>query len=290
VNKKKITFIVNPISGTGKQKHIDEAIRKNLDHGLFDHEIFFTSGRNHATALAEEAVKTSDIIAAVGGDGTINEVAKVLIGKAMPMAVIPTGSGNGFASHYKIPCEINAAIRLLGNAKVIATDTAQINGIPYLSTAGMGFDAHIAEKFNKSAKRGLASYARLVLTEWVNFQPLKFSFSVDGNKSEREAFLMTVANCTQFGNNALIAPLACSDDGKINITLVRPFPFWAVPGLLYRLFSGSMHRSPYVDTFEGAEINVEQSADCVHYDGEFSTLGKIITFKVVPHSLNLLVP
>jgi diacylglycerol kinase (ATP) len=290
VNKQKITFIVNPVSGTGNQNQLESAIKNHLDLLRFDYILNYTEAKEHATELAAKALLDSFMVIAVGGDGTINEVAKALINTSIPLGVIPCGSGNGLSTHYDIPTKIHDAVKLINNGKILNTDTALINGIPYLSTAGIGFDAHIAQKFNQLKKRGFSSYARLVLTEWINFKPLHFIFSVDGKKFERSAFLMTIANCSQYGNNAFIAPEAKTDDGKLNITLVKPFPFWAIPGLLRRLFNKKLHLSPFVETFTGHEIEVEQTAESAHYDGEYWLSGKQLKFKNVPGSLKILVP
>jgi diacylglycerol kinase (ATP) len=290
VNKQKITFIVNPVSGTGKQKQLEDSIEKHLDHSRFDFVIQYTQSPGHATELAVNAAADSYLIVAVGGDGTINEVAKALINTSIPLGIIPCGSGNGLATHYGIPVKVDEAVKLINNGKIIITDTALINGVAYLSTAGVGFDAHIAQKFNQSKNRGFSSYAKLVLTEWVNFKPLHFKFSADGQKFERTAFLTTIANCSQFGNNAFIAPEAKTDDGKLNVTIVKPFPFWAVPGLLRRLFNKKIHLSPFVETFTAKEIEIEQPSESVHYDGEFWLAGKQIKFINIPNSLKIFVP
>ena len=288
--KKKIIFIVNPVSGTGKQKKIEIAIQKGIDLKHFSYEIFYTTHKGHATEIATKVNNGSAMIVAVGGDGTINEIAKTLIGKNIPLGIVPAGSGNGFARHFGIPTNINKALGIINHFNVIASDSAKLNDKIFISTAGCGFDAHIAGLFSHSVKRGFSTYVKLVLKEFMRYKPLEYKIIIDHEEYSRKAFLLTVANCSQFGNNAFISPMANAEDGILNITLIKPFPLSAVPGLIYSLFTKKIHQSKYVETLKGKEIFIQQSLEMAHLDGEAINPGKEISISILPKSLNLIVP
>jgi diacylglycerol kinase (ATP) len=285
--RKKITFIINPKSGTGKQKGIENKIKIFLDNKKSDFTIAYTSHRYHAIELAKEAAKSSDVVVAIGGDGTVNEVASALVGTGKPLGIIPTGSGNGIARNLGIPTDIRAAIELLNNFKTTITDTGYINGKAFFATAGCGFDAHISHKFSMVKKRGFFSYVKLILKEYKRFKPLSLSISINGNALNSSVFLATVANGKQFGNNACISPKAIINDGLLNLTLLRPFPFYAVPGIIVKLFSQKIDTSAFVETFEAKEITIQQQGNIAHYDGDFFESGESLTFSVLPASLNI---
>ncbi len=289
--KKKITFIVNPVSGNKKHLNIEDKLKLYLDHTKYNYDIFYTNYKDHATEITKSAIKDSSLIVAVGGDGTINEIAKILIGKEHhALGIIPAGSGNGLARHHRISRNFKEAIKIINNFKINCSDTASLNDKLFISTAGCGFDAHIAALFDKSIKRGFITYIKLVLKEFISYDSLNYKITIDSNAFYRNAFLITVANCTQFGNNAYISPLACSSDGKLNITLLKSFPVYAAPSLIYRLFTKKMHKSKYVETYTGKNILIEQLSENAHIDGEVLIPGKKISINIHPHSLNIIVP
>ncbi|MDQ3191505.1 MAG: YegS/Rv2252/BmrU family lipid kinase [Bacteroidota bacterium] len=290
MNKEKITFIVNPIAGKRKKLNIESALNHCLDHKKYEYAVFYTSHKGHATEIALNAIKDSSIIIAVGGDGTINEIAKTLVGKSQSLGIIPVGSGNGLARHHGISRNVNEAIRVINNYKIVCSDTATLNEEFFISTAGCGFDAHIAALFAKSIQRGFSTYIKLVLKEFINYNSLDYKITVDNKTFIRNAFLITVANGSQFGNNAYISPLACSNDGILDITLIKSFPIHQAPGLIYRLFMKKLHQSKNVEIFSGKNIIIEQLSENAHIDGEVIKPGKKITINVHSNSLNIIVP
>lgn len=288
--KKKLTFIVNPVSGKGKQKNFEQKLIHHLDHDQYKYDIFYTTHKAHAIELASNAVKDSEIIVAVGGDGTVNEVAKVLFGTNLLLGVIPVGSGNGLARHLGIPINIDRAIKTINRLNTNYLDTATLNGKFFITTAGCGFDAHIAALFEKSIKRGFMTYARLVLKEFSSYKTLNYKITIDNIEYKRNVFLVTVANCSQFGNNAFISPLACSNDGILDITLLKSFPITAAPGLVYRLFMKKLHKSKYVELLKGRKVEIEHSSESAHIDGEVINPGNKISIDINPKSLKIIVP
>jgi diacylglycerol kinase (ATP) len=266
----KIRFIINPKSGTGKKNILPGLIESILDKKLFDAEISFTQAAGHATQLAKEAVeKNYDIVVAVGGDGSVNETAKSLVHTDTALGIIPTGSGNGMARHLGIPVNPEKAIHLFNNFKFDIIDTLKVNDHFCIGTIGVGFDAHVAHLFANATKRGYSTYVKLVLAEFSSFKEKSFSIIVDGNTYEKDCYLLTFANSSQFGNNALIAPAADVKDGIIEISMIRKFPAFVAPGLIYRLMKNSIHRSKYFSELRGKKVQLKNSTTLKgHIDGE----------------------
>ena len=167
--KKDLLFIINPISGIGKQKNIEELIREFTDTSIFDYTVKFTKGPGHGTELANEAVASGvDVVVAIGGDGTVNEIGQALVGSEIALGIIPTGSGNGLARHLKIPFSFEKAIDVINHCKIRKIDTATINGQIFLSIAGVGYDAFVAKKFASAPKEASLLISGLFLTNILN--------------------------------------------------------------------------------------------------------------------------
>ncbi len=290
--KKKIRYIINPKSGTNRKGNIPALISAHTDKGEAEFEICLTNAPKHATELAKEAVENKfDLVVAVGGDGSANETAKGLMGSNTALGILPTGSGNGMARHLKIPMDPVQAIHVINQSKQIIIDTATVNGEFCLGTIGIGFDAHIAHLFAQSKVRGYATYVKLVLSEFYKYKPKTFQLNVDGNVYSRACFLLTFANSSQFGNNAVIAPFADVQDGILEISMMKKFPVIAAPKLIYRLMKNIIHHSGYFDSDEGKTIVVKNSGNLQgHIDGEPVTFNEDLRIQVVPGSLSVIVP
>lgn len=288
--KKRILFIINPISG-GKNKLKFEAIAlKYLNQDLFTAEFVFTEKPNHAEALAKDAlIKEFDLIVAVGGDGTINEIAKVLLGTKTPLGIIPEGSGNGLARALHIPIDQRAALSLLNKLNIREIDTGCINGMPFFNMAGMGFDALISKRFANKDLRGPLGYMKTILTEISNYQAIEYLITIDGKKYERKAFMVSIANSPQYGNEAYISPSASMEDGLLDICIVKPFHIIYLPKMIYHLFSKTAHKTNYVEIILGRNIHIQRSKiEDVHVDGEPLQLEKDLDIAIAPKSLRVI--
>ena len=196
----KIRFIINPISGTGKQKGIEKHISKYINN----YDIFYTKKRGDASIISEQAVKQSfDAVIAVGGDGTLNECLKSLINTKTALGVIPCGSGNGFANHIGMSKNIKDSIKQLKKSRITNIDSCIANGQSFINVAGIGFDAHIAKLFSKSNKRGFFKYVKIILKE-LTYTPQEYSIIYNGTERKVEAYMISFANASQYGNNAKI--------------------------------------------------------------------------------------
>ncbi len=289
--KKKICFIVNPVSGIGRQKVIEKLIDQLLDRTLFEYEIQYTKAAKHATELAKDAAaRNFDIVVAVGGDGSVNETAKGLIGSKTAMAIIPTGSGNGLARHLKIPIDLKKAMDVINNGAITKVDSIRFNDETFVNVAGIGFDAHIGWEFAKFGKRGFSSYLKVILREFPKYKARKYELEIDGKTIYHEAFLISFANGSQWGNNAYIAPTADISDGVMDIAILKNFKFMSALSIGYRLFKGSLHQSAHLDIIKAKEVKVKQPSTIAHIDGEPIEIGNEIHIKVDSLSLNVIVP
>lgn len=291
MEKKKICFIVNPISGIGRQKVIEQLVATQLDHAKFEHSIAYTEAAKHATALAAKAAAGCfDIVVAVGGDGSVNETAAGLIDTKAALAVIPTGSGNGLARHLQIPLNLAKAIGVINTGRETIIDSVQLNEHVFVNVAGIGFDAHIGWEFAKFGRRGFSSYLRIISREFPKYKAQHIELIADGRSMTKKAFLISFANGSQWGNNAFIAPLADCSDGLIDIAIIKKFNLLSGISVGYRLFTGSVHRSAAVEMLKAREVTVKQSGTIAHIDGEPIETGHELHIKVRPLSLRVIIP
>lgn len=290
--KTRIAFIVNSISPEIKGQNLEKIIEKNLDLNRFEYEIFYTQYAQHATQLAHIALLNStDIIAAVGGDGTVNEVGKALIDTEGILAIIPVGSGNGLARHLGIPIGLAQAIKALNHASPLPIDTAKINDKTFLGVAGIGFDAHIAQQFAQFGKRGFFSYCQVALREFSRYKPQSYVINIDGKQIIRKAFVLTFANSSQYGNDFIIAPKVRISDGHLDLVIIDDIPAYSIPQFIYKFKQGTLDRSHHFETYRFKEITIHHPSHIqAHFDGEPILFQKDIKVIVQPKSLQILVP
>ncbi|UXX79638.1 diacylglycerol kinase family lipid kinase [Reichenbachiella carrageenanivorans] len=288
MTKQRIRFVINPISGTGRVIKWSALIQQYLDSKQFDYEIKYTSAQGDATTLAIEAANQNiDIVCAVGGDGTINEVAQGLVNTTTSLAILPRGSGNGLARHFTIPTKPTQAILQLNQGKVHHMDAGLINDKLFLCVAGIGFDATVAHAFDAFGKRGLLSYAWLSLKAFLSYKPYTYNIRMDQQSIRTKAFLLTFANASQFGNNAYIAPEAHTNDGLLNLTVIKPFPLWATLGLLIKTFNKKLHLSKYCESYTFNTLTLQSDNPQTHIDGEPLLQTEELQVQVQPNCLKI---
>ncbi len=286
--KKKILFIINPISGTKKKVQFDELISTHLDSSLYTPTLYTTTGRGDAIRRSERAVKEGfDTVVAVGGDGTINEVAQGLVNTAVKLAVIPRGSGNGFANYFGIPHDPAGALAVINQAQTKTIDTGRFNDKLFLSVAGLGFDARVSMAFDTFGKRGLWSYVYIALREYFTYTPKTYTLQLNGKSIRRKAFLLTIANSTQFGNNAHIAPQAKIDDGLFDVVVLKPAGVFGAMSVALRMFRGTLHLSRYSEIYQTDKLEILHKDDEVQIDGEPASATPPATVQLQPASLHM---
>lgn len=286
--KRKALFIINPISGGKNKDNVPDLIEKNLDTSLFDYSIVFTDSAMHGNQLAADAVSQYQYIIAVGGDGTVNEIASSLVGTKVAMGILPFGSGNGLARFLGIPMNTEKAIQNLNSQRVELIDAAKLNGQWFFNMAGMGFDAHISEVFSHDKTRGFGAYIRSSIREINNYKSETYHIEIDGAPYDREAFMLSFANSSQYGNNAHVSPDASVQDGLLDVCIIKPFPLYRFPEMGVRMFTKTSTGSKYVEIIRGKHIVVKRNQPGpVHLDGEPQILGPETEINIVPASLNI---
>jgi YegS/Rv2252/BmrU family lipid kinase len=283
-------FIINPVSGKSRKKDVHKLIEK-----IFPEEtgfkIVYTKFAGEATQIAKKwLAKGYTKFIAVGGDGTVNEVAAAIVETDAILGIIPLGSGNGLARHLKIPMKPQKALNLIKQGNHTKIDYGEINNRKFFCTTGVGFDAHIGQVFSEIEGRGFVNYIKATVSEFRRYQPKRYEISMNGTTIVRDAFLISFANASQYGNNAHIAPKANISDGKLEISIMRSFPLINAPGIGARLFLKNIDKSNYLETFQCDSIEVKCSApDIIHYDGEPEMMDKTLRIKIISNGLNVFV-
>ncbi len=289
--KKSICFIINPISGTGKQKQVEQLLNQVRISDQFDYNLVYTQKPHHATELSKEAAeKKYDIVVAVGGDGSVNEVSKGLLHSTTKLGILPCGSGNGFARHLALPMDLKAALEVILRGNSQQVDTGEINGHHFINIAGIGFDAHIAHLFSSYGKRGFTAYFQLILKEFFSYQMQEYALKIDSRTFSEKAFLLSFANGSQFGNNAFISPNSKITDGSGELCILQKVPLLHIPYFAYLLFNRKTHQSRFIKHISFKKLEVRSLSGKIHLDGEPMELDKNFTVRMLPGSLMVLVP
>lgn len=287
---KNIAFIVNPISGTKTKNRVAKLIRELLDPQLFAPTLVVTEYAGHATQLAQQfALQEYYAVVAVGGDGTVNEVASGLLGSNTALGIIPNGSGNGFARHLDISTRMNRAIEMLNSSEVIHVDYGLVNDIPFFSTFGVGFDAVVAHDFADSS-RGFKGYVQSIFKDLFQYKPESYHLEGEGIDLTTTAFLINFANAGQWGYDAYIAPKASVQDGWLDVAVVTEFPMTAAAGLALSLFTKDIDENLHMNTLRAKEFTLtRENEGAVHIDGTPTQMGKELHVKIVEDGLKVLV-
>lgn len=302
----KILFIVNPLAGGKDKKAILAYVTAAIDPARFTYEVVYTQYAGHACEIARDC--DADLVVAIGGDGTQNEVARGLIAAASDgavgpdtavkaakrkrMGIIPCGSGDGLALHLGISRTPAKAARVLCEGKTVSIDYALVNGMPFLCTSGVGLDAIVSWNFSQAHSRGLHTYVLESIKAWFNFKTENYSIIIDGTECwNGPATLVTVGNANQWGNNAKITPLASLRDGLLDVTVVDVFHTWAFPDLLVKLMTGKAAKSRHATCFKGRKIKIIRDfTGPLHKDGDPMMEGREIVYSIVAEGLDMVVP
>ncbi len=291
IGKKKIIFIMNPISGTARKAGIPRIIEKVLDKEYYDFSIIQTNYCGHAYEIATNAKNDGcDVVVAVGGDGTVNEVAKAIVHSDTALGILPCGSGNGLARHLMLPLDMQKAVEIINKHTVHDLDYGLINNIPFFCTCGMGFDAFISMKFAEAGKRGPVTYLENILREGLKYKPETYEIKDDNGTSLYRAFLLSCANASQYGNNAYIAPQASMSDGLLDVTIIEPFDMLEAPQISIDMFNKTLDKNSKIKTFKTKHIHVHrEKAGFIHYDGEPVMTDADVDISVVNKGIKIIV-
>ena len=290
--RRHILAIINPVSGIGNKDKIPRLIDTVVDHEHNDVSIFATEYPGHAREIAEQAVKDNiDVVVAIGGDGTVNEVGSALCGTDTALAIVPSGSGNGLARHLRISMNANRALQVLNNGVVGQFDYCTVNGKPFFCTCGMGFDATVSYKFSNEGTRGFITYIKTALSEYVKYKPQEYLIDIDGKKMQEKAFVIACCNAAQYGNNAYIAPRATMQDGLLDLTVMHPFSLAQSPLIGARLFLRQLGNDHHVSIYRGKRVVIERRRDDImHIDGDPVMMPQRIVIENISKGIKILVP
>ncbi|MDF2448821.1 MAG: diacylglycerol kinase family lipid kinase [Bacteroidota bacterium] len=285
----KIAFVINPKAGIKKKLNISEFITLNFPKDI-SYDLIIWKDKNDFESIRQTLLNGNyTTVVACGGDGTVNEVASVIARSDMSLGIFPLGSGNGLARSNRIPLEPLKALKLIEQGKVSQIDGALINGKTFFCTAGIGFDAHIAHQFALSTKRGFLTYLSTTIKEFFSYKPQSYEVTIDGEKLNTKAFLITVANAGQWGNDVFIAPQAELSDGILNVSILKPFSYFSIPVLGYKLFSRKIHTCSHLISKHGKQIDIRFNGTLpVHFDGEPMTVSESISISIMPLALKII--
>ena len=288
---KRIVFIMNPISGTSNKAGIPELIANTLDTSLFDYEIKYTEHAGHAFELASEAKNEgADIVAAIGGDGTVNEVARAIVHSETALGIVPCGSGNGLARHLMLPMQLKKSIEIINHCEIHELDYGIINGHPFFCTCGMGFDAFVSMKFAEAGKRGPITYAENILKEGLKYKPETYEIEDESGTMRYNAFLISCANASQYGNNAYIAPQASMSDGLMDVIIMEPFDVIEAPQISIDMFNKTLDKNSKIKTFRTKKLHIHRKEPgLIHYDGDPIMEGEDIEVEIKAKGIKIIV-
>ena len=291
--KKLIRFIVNPISGTKSKSNLAKEVSDALDSNLFDHEVVFTEAPRHAIELTTQAVADHvDIVVAVGGDGTVNEVASALVHTDTRLAVVPYGSGNGFAMHLGLGRNPQKAITFLNDTKELLIDSCKVNDHFYVNLAGVGFDARVAYELKNSKTRGFQAYFKNSVEQGIKYKNQVYRVQYDNEEIVEGKFLsITIANASMFGYNFTIAPNADLSDGVLDVVHIKDAPKYKYFANMHRFLNRSILKTPLTHLKFAKKVSVRSDEPIYfHIDGEGMITDKELVFSIIPASLKVLVP
>lgn len=290
-NLRKALFIVNKHAGIGYQSKLEASIIETCEKNNVPFTIEFTQHRGHAVELAKGAEENGyGQVIAVGGDGTLNEVARGLIHGVIPMGIIPRGSGNGLARHLGISLNIHQAIAQVFESRVLLMDVFKVNEKLSLNVSGIGFDGHITNQFGVKSTRGLLGYVTLSVKEFLSFEEFNTTIVTRDKTYIRDAFVIAIANSSQYGNNARIAPAASVCDGLLDINILKKIPFYRLD-FLYALFSGMLGKSSFCEILEAPYVEFRtRHPVAYHVDGEACGVHDSFQIELIPGALQVLVP
>ncbi len=289
---RRILFIINPIAGDIDKEELEGDIIAICEQHTIRYTFYKTTGdQDKETIRKLMQAEDFDAVFAIGGDGTVNEVASLLIGTKVALGIIPLGSGNGLSKDLKIPQDTEEALTLLYSYTEKHIDTLELNGHPSIHLSDLGFNGLVVNRFCEGDTRGPGAYAWIAMQEFMAYEPKRYQIVTDAETFDGEAFMVTIANANSFGSNANINPKGILNDGRFEICLIEPFPKAAGIGILYKLYTDSIDDSVYSRRLICKKATITNlQKEVMHIDGEPIDLGTEVKIDILPKSLKVIVP
>lgn len=288
----RVQAIINPISGVGSKRKIPRMLENVCREKGYSLSVTFTEYPGHASELTQKALQEGyTCIIAVGGDGTVNEIAKTMLHSNAVLGIIPKGSGNGLARELHIPMDVKRAVDMLAKGHVSVIDACEANGRVFFCTCGVGFDAKVSESFAQEKHRGSLTYIKNTIEEYLNYKPEPYELIVDNQTIKEKAFLVACGNASQYGNNAFIAPHANIQDGEMDITILSPFTPLDIAPLAIQLFTKQIDRNSKIKIMKAKNVSIiRQKPGLMHLDGDPVMVESRIDISVMPKALKVVTP
>ncbi len=291
--KQKLIFVVNPISGDLDKDIVEDHIRRYAEQEDFWAHVYYTTGESDDAAIRELIKKIEpDKVVAAGGDGTCNMVGKLLLNSPIKMGILPVGSANGLATELCIPNKIKEALKTVVHGIVKAIDVIRVNG-NYISLhlSDIGLNANAVQRFQKDTVRGFWGYGKHLMGELMAAKPLKFKIVIDGQEILKSAYMVVLANASQYGTGAKINPKGKLDDGVFEIVLVRAYSIRHLLGMIVPLFTKTIHQLDYIDVYSCKSVRIETpKKEIVQVDGEVIGSMNVINANILENALQVMVP
>jgi diacylglycerol kinase (ATP) len=282
----KAAIIINPFSGKRQAPRVRrqaERIAADLGVAL---SVKTIRGPGHGVDLARAAVSEgAERVLCAGGDGSLNAVAAGLLGTAVPLGIVPMGSGNGYARSLGLPQETEEALRVAFTGTLRPMDVGFLNEQHFLGTAGIGFDARVADRFERAKRRGMVGYLRIILKEIARARTIHVQVTANGQTIEADVLMLVFCNTREFGNGARISPASCPDDGVAELKLVSKPPLRSLPLAFLGLYTNRSDRLRYIRSIRTTEALVAQDGRIAHLDGEPVPIGQRVRFRLAPRHL-----
>ncbi len=288
MGNRKILFIVNPSAGKKRNLDLREFIEKHFSHPNFT--VAVSSSLEYFEEIKQKALAENytDVIAC-GGDGTVNKVASFACANNLRFGILPLGSGNGLARSVKISMDLKKALKQIEKGKTTKIDAGVLNGKLFFCASGMGFDAHIAALFENTEGRGLSGYIKLIWKEFFSYKAENYTVKFDGKEITKPAFVLALCNSGQYGNDFYIAPTASMYDGKITISILKPFSKWLTPYVILKVILKKAHTLKWVETYHASEVKIsKERKSFVHLDGEPHEEEVEISYSIKPLALEII--
>lgn len=292
MEKRRLTVIINPNSGTLSKKGLERWLPKRLERMGYDVELCFTDGPGDATRIATRCACRGDYaVVACGGDGTVNEVATGLLGSDTALGILPAGSGNGLARHIGLPADIALGLKVISQDNLVKCDYGTVNGRPFFCTIGMGFDAAVTKRYSRLKRRGLNSYIKSAIDELAQFNAAKYELYFADQVVTDRAFLIAVCNASQYGNNAFIAPHASISDGMLDVIVVHEGNIFEKALMGVEMLAGVIGNHGKIKVFRTNSLTIRSAENItLHVDGEPCETGPELKINCIPGELKIFVP
>jgi len=292
-NRKKLLFVINPISGDIDKEHLERDISEFMSARNQSYEIYYTTGENDRIEISERVKKSgADVVVAVGGDGTCNLVAQVLLHTEKKMGIIPLGSANGLATELNLPQVLDENLKIILKGKTREIDVVQIDDRHLsLHLSDIGLNAKIVEQFENGEIRGFLGYGKYFFGELGKAEPTKFEIEFNGKIKKKKALMIVIANAAKYGTGAVINPESKLDDGYFEIIVVRPQKAIEFIGMIIPFFTRKIHRLNYVDIYKCKKAIIRNlEKQMVQADGEIIGQPEQVFVENLPRSLKVIVP